>query len=309
MLKQVAEIIDLLDGADVSGATVAAFFAAHGFGDCTVKTVSGTEGSTDFLRFFIPGRAGRTRNGSAPTLGVIGRLGGVGARPHAIGLVSDADGAAVALTVALKLWQMQQRGDVLAGDVIVTTHICPRAPVIPHDPVPFMASPVPPEVLNRYTVEPAMEAILSVDTTRGNRVLNISGFAITPTIKEGYILRASPSLLALMELVTGHPPVVVPLATQDITPSNNGLHHINSIVEPATATDAPVVGVAITSEAVIPGCATGVTHELYVEQAARFIVEVAKGFGEGRVSFFDGGEFQELVRRYGSMKHLQTLGR
>ncbi len=309
MLKQVAEIVDLLDGADASGTTVANFFAAHGFGDCGVKTVSSPEGSTDFIRLYIQGRSGRARGGSAPTLGVIGRLGGVGARPHVIGLVSDADGAVTALAVALKLWQMQKRGDTLAGDVLVTTHICPRAPVIPHEPVPFMGPPVPPEVLNRHTVDPAMEAILSVDTTRGNRVLNISGFAISPTIKEGYILHPSPSLLELMELVTGRPPVVLPLATQDITPSDNGLHHINSIVEPATATDAPVVGVAITSEAVIPGCATGVTHELYVEQAARFIVEVAKGFGAGKVAFFDAGEFQELVRRYGSMKHLQTLGR
>lgn len=308
MLKQVAEIVNLLDGADVSGRAVSAFFSAQGLSGCTVKTVTADKGSTDFLRFYLQGSSGRSKGGSAPTLGVIGRLGGVGARPRIVGLVSDADGAAVALSVALKLGQMQQRGDTLAGDVILCTHICPHAPVIPHEPVPFMGAPVPAEVLNEHTVDPAMEAILSIDTTRGNRVLNISGFATSPTVKEGYILRASPSLLELMELVTGHRPVVLPLTTADITPSGNGLHHINSIMEPATVTDAPVVGIAITSEATIPGCATGVTHELYIEQAARFIVEVAKGYGEGRVSFYDAAEFQELVCRYGSMKHLQTLG-
>jgi hypothetical protein len=308
LLKQVSEILDLLDGADVTGAAVAAFFAAQGYDKCAVKAVSSPEGSTDFVCFGLQGRSGRTRGGTARTLGVVGRLGGVGARPHAIGLVSDAEGAAVALAVALKLWRMQQRGDTLAGDVIVTTHICPHAPVLPHQPVPFMGPPVPREVMNAGTVYPAMEAIVSVDTTRGNRVLNLSGFAITPTVKEGYILRASPDLLQVMEWVSGRAPVVLPLATQDITPSGNDLVHINSIVEPATVTDAPVVGVAITSEAVIPGCATGATHELYVEQAARFIVEVAKGFGEGKLQFFEEAEFQELVRRYGSMKHLQTMG-
>ena len=48
---------------------------------------------------------------------------------------------------------------------------------------------------------------------------------------------------------------------------------------PCTATDAPVVGVAITAETMVPGCATGGTHAADVEEAARFMLEVAKAFG------------------------------
>jgi len=50
-----------------------------------------------------------SKKGNAPTLGVIGRLGGVGARPEVIGLVSDGDGALTALSVALKLARMQKK--------------------------------------------------------------------------------------------------------------------------------------------------------------------------------------------------------
>ena len=69
--------------------------------------------------------------------------------------------------------------------MIVTTHICPRAPVIPHDPVPFMGSPVDMATMNRHEVRPEMDAILSIDTTRGNWVVNRRGFAVSPTVKAG----------------------------------------------------------------------------------------------------------------------------
>jgi len=93
----------------------------------------------------------------------------------------------LALAVALKLADMRVKGDVLDGDVIISTHICPNAPTEPHDPVPFMVSPVDMQTMNKMEVNPAMDAILSVDTTKGNKILNERGFAITPTIKDGFI--------------------------------------------------------------------------------------------------------------------------
>ncbi|RLF87177.1 DUF1177 domain-containing protein, partial [Thermococci archaeon] len=125
----------------------------------------------------------------------------------------------------------------------------------------------------------------------------------------GWILRVSDDLLDIMQYVTGRMPAVVPITMQDITPYGNGVYHINSILQPATATDAPVVGVAITAEVPVPGCATGASHVVDIEQAARFCIEVAKGFGRGKVKFYDEEEFKRLVELYGSMKHLQTLGR
>lgn len=309
MLKQVIEAYELLDSAYVDGEKVAQILKERGLDRVEVRRIEGEKGYTDFIKIIVPGKNGKLSGGNAPTLGIIGRLGGIGARPEMIGLVSDADGAITAIAVALKLADMIKNGDMLDGDVIIATHICPNAPTQPHDPVPFMGSPVDMATMNKYEVDLMMDAILSVDTTRGNRIINVKGFAITPTVKEGWILKVSDDLLDIMQYVTGKMPAVVPITMQDITPYGNGVHHINSILQPATATNAPVVGVAITAEVPVPGCATGASHEVDIEQAARFCIEVAKGFGKGKVRFYDEEEFKHLVKLYGPMNHLQTLGR
>lgn len=305
--KQTVEASDLLDSAFVDGEIVATVLRKRG-AQVDVIREKGEQGSTDFVRVIFPGTDGKNAGGLAPTLGIIGCLGGVGGRPAAIGLVSDADGAITAIACALKLTDMAVAGDRLAGDVIITTHIYPNALAIPHDPVPFMGSPVDMATMNRYEIDPQMDAILSVDTTRGNLIINQRGFAISPTVKDGYILKVSTDLLLLMSIATGQAPVVLPITTQDITPYGNGIDHLNSIMQPATATTAPVVGVALTAESVVPGCASGASQVVDIELAARFSLEVAKAFGLGKCSFYDVDEFNRLTTLYGSMQHLQTLG-
>jgi hypothetical protein len=117
----------------------------------------------------------------------------------------------------------------------------------------------------------------------------------------------SEDLLDIMQAVTGQLPVVLPITTQDITPYGNGLYHLNSIMQPATATHAPVVGVAITTAAAVPGCATGANHPMDIEMAVRFCIEVAKAFGERACSFYDNREFKKLISLYGSLEHLKKL--
>ncbi|HIH97609.1 MAG TPA: DUF1177 domain-containing protein [Thermoplasmata archaeon] len=306
MLKQVIEAHELLDDARIDGKKVSEFLKDSGLGEVSVKRAEGKgkKRATDFVKVMVPGKEGKKEKGKAPTIGIIGRLGGIGARPECVGMVSDADGAIAAISCALKLADMNCRGDMLKGDVIIATHICPGAPTQPHKPVPFMGSPVDMATMNRYEVDPAMDAILSVDTTKGNRIINVRGFAITPTVKEGWILKISEDLLDIMQIVTGKLPVVVPITMQDITPYENGVYHVNSILQPATATNAPVAGVAITAEVPVPGCATGANNLIDIEQAAKFCIEVAKGFGEGKVRFYDKEEFKRLVKLYGSMNHL-----
>jgi len=305
MLREVLEAMELLEGPDASGEAAREWLIGKGFepNEVEVTHIEGEKEGTDFVKVHL------SSSGTGPTLGIIGRLGGVGARPERIGLVSDADGAIVALACAAALARMRKRGDSLPGTVIVATHICPHSPVIPHDPVPFMGAPVDMATMNRHEVDPRMEAILSIDTTKGNWVINRRGFAITPTVKEGYILRVSEDLLRIMSYVTNEPPAVLPITTQDITPYGNGLFHINSIMQPATATSAPVVGVATTARIPVPGCATGANQVVDIEMAARFCVEVAKEFTAGRSRFYDPEEFEQLVALYGPMRHLQTLGR
>ena len=307
-LKQVLEMYELMDDISVTGQTIVDHIKQLGLKNAKSITIQGPKGSTDFVKFIVPGKNGKKNGGTAPTLGIVGRLGGLGARPERIGFVSDGDGALAASAIAAKLTLMMQKGDQLEGDVIICTHICPTAPTRPHEPVPFMDSPVDMQQMNQYEIDDNMDAVLSIDTTKGNRVININGFAISPTVKEGYILHISEDLLDIMQITTGKKPAVFPITTQDITPYGNNLYHLSSILQPSIATKSPTVGVAITTEMPVPGCATGATHLIDVENTVRFCIEVAKSFTAGNCQFYDKEEFLLIQKLYGPMNHIQTLG-
>jgi hypothetical protein len=285
MLQNVLKIYEVLDDPHVNGEDVASLFSK-----ADVERVC-EKGSTDFVKIEF--------GSGSPILGIIGQLGGIGTEDR-IGLVSDAEGALTALTVALELEKLS-----LTGHVIVTTHVCPKAPIIPHELVDFMGSPLEIATMMEHLVDEKMDAVLSVDTTRGNRIINHRGVALSPTVKEGYILRVSEDLLDIQERVTGRLPVVFPITMQDITPYSNEIYHLNAIMQPCTRTAAPVVGVAITSEVVVPGCATGANQLLDVETAGRFCVEVAKEYTAGTCTFYDEKEFKKIKTMYGPMDHLQ----
>ena len=195
-MKQVLEIFELLDDPQINGKQVEAFLKTFDIETKEIITITGAKGKTDCIKIIIPGKKGKSQGGPAPSLGIIGQLGGIGARPEMVGMVSDADGAIVALACALKLGTAHNKGDITDGDVIITTHIAPNAPTQPHKPVPFMGSPVGIMEVLEHSIDPQMDALLSVDATKGNRVIKRSpGVAITPTVKDGWILRVSDDLI------------------------------------------------------------------------------------------------------------------
>lgn len=306
MLKQVIDLFEILDDPKANGTAVAGYLQDLGAKDVTVTPVANDAGSVDFIKVFVEGISGKRSGGDAPTLGIIGRLGGLGARPELTGFVSDGDGAWAALSAAAKLARMAELGDRLTGDVLITTQISPDAPTKEHFPLRQMSSAMDQTEMNAHEVLPEMDAILSLDTTKGHLTINHKGIALSPPVAEGYILKPSYDLLQIASHVTGVPPVIFALSQQDITPYGNGLYHMNSILQPSTATNAPVVGVAIVTETAPPGCATGASHHGDVELAARFAVETAKYFGEGSVQFVDHDEFALMKKLYGDMTRFQT---
>lgn len=308
LFRQMMEIYDFLDKPSANGTDVAALLRNRGACEADVQKASDGNRATDCVKILIRGRNGKSSGGTAPTLGIVGRLGGIGARPEVVGFVSDGDGALAALTVALKLSEMNKNGDLLEGDVIIGTHVCPHAPTEPHEPVPFMGSPIDMETMNRMEVDERMDAVLSIDTTKGNRIINVNGFAISPTVKEGCILEVSNDIMDIMMRTTGKMPQVFALSQQDITPYGNNLHHLNSILQPACATSAPVIGVAITTEQMVAGCGTGATHGVDVEETCRFAVEVAKYYTAGECSFYLEESFLHMKDLYGGLNRYQTLG-
>jgi hypothetical protein len=119
MLHQVLEVFELLDSKYINGQKIADFLKGRGLEKIEIQRIDENPGSTDFIKVIVPGTNGSLKGGEAPTLGIIGRLGGIGARPERIGIVSDADGAVTAISCALKLANMQKNGDILNGDVIL----------------------------------------------------------------------------------------------------------------------------------------------------------------------------------------------
>ena len=135
-LKHVMELFEEMDSIHVTGEVIKSYLEKiSDKGEISVQTVEGKAGSTDFVKVFIPGTNGKRMGGTASTLGIVGRLGGIGARPEVKGFVSDGDGALSAMATAAKLLDMQAKGDQLEGDVILTTHICPTAPTSTSSPV------------------------------------------------------------------------------------------------------------------------------------------------------------------------------
>ena len=107
LYKQFIELFDILDSASASGAQVVDYLRSI-VPDCKVETypLVGPKGHTDMVRIMIPGKNGKTNGGTAKTIGILGRLGGLGARPEQLGFVSDGDGAITALAIAAKLLDM-----------------------------------------------------------------------------------------------------------------------------------------------------------------------------------------------------------
>jgi len=103
----------------------------------------------------------RKKGRASKTLGIIGRLGAIGAPLERIALASDADGATATFACVATLVDMASKGDRLAGDVLVATHICLDAP-LQHDPVPFMDSPISTQTMNEHEVDSSMDTIISI---------------------------------------------------------------------------------------------------------------------------------------------------
>jgi hypothetical protein len=102
-------------------------------------------------------------------------------------------------------------------------------------------------------------------------------------------------------------PYIVPVTTQDVTPIDNGIYHMNGLAQETIVSDAPIVGVAITSIIPVAGCASGASQIMDIELASRFIIEVANAYTAGACKFFDEEEFKTLLNLYGSMKHLRKI--
>ena len=227
---------------------------------------------------------------------ILGRLGAI--QTGEKGLVSDADGAVVSLTTLLELLNLREKGIELKLDVSFATNLSTTARLIPHSPFKFMVPPVGLDEALKVEVDPQATTVLSIDSTKGNRLAKYDDFALTHVIKDGYILKLSDEVLDIYNRVTEHEVYMVPLTSGDLTPLDVNVYHISTLISPWLYTSAPVVGLATVSPRAIPGYETGVMNLNMLEHASRFCLEFLKYMEKGG-SVYNEEELRELERRFG----------
>ncbi len=297
--KEIAIAYEILNRHDASSDSVLSLLRSHGLTNVSVKRVEVNDVYSDFIRILIPGVSGKTYGMSSPTIGVVGRLSGIKMENLPLSLVSDADGAIAAIALALRLAALHGSNEGPLGDVIITTQIALQSSAKIHLPAALTSSPIDTRVACMHEVDPDMDAVISIAVCRATRWVNADGIAVTPTVKDGYILPPCDSLLNILETVTGRLPVVFPLTTYDITPIDNGLYHVNSIIQPSLATGSPVIGVALTSVNLVPGITLRHNDLSDVGLATRFTLEVVFGFTSGSLQFYDAQELRQAKAKYG----------
>ena len=90
LMKEIIAAYDVLDSSFVTGEEVKKYLLGiKADANVEVYELVGPKGSTDMLKVRIPGKNGKTNGGDAPTIGLLGRLGGIGARPERIGFRAE----------------------------------------------------------------------------------------------------------------------------------------------------------------------------------------------------------------------------
>ncbi|EZQ10274.1 hypothetical protein CM19_04270 [Candidatus Acidianus copahuensis] len=246
-------------------------------------------GEVLFLRSYIKGEGKKIE--------VLGRLGSIKINNL---LVSDADGAIIALAVLRELSKERQ-----SGNYVISTSISLSAKLIQHEPFNFMVPPIGIEEALNYEVDKQADFIISIDSTKGNRIAKYSDFAITHVIKDGYIMKVSDEVLDIYEKVTDHEPYFVPLTSSDLTPMDFNSYHISTLISPWLYTESPLIGVATVSKFAIPGYETGVQNISMLENAGKFCVELSRFINKGG-SAFDEKELIELKNKLGESNLLKV---
>ncbi len=298
MLGSVLEILDVMTDPVAGVDAVLARFPAIKM-DIKREVVSNEKGSTEFVKILIPGTRGKSSQGDTRTLGVIGSLGAIRVPGENQAMVSDADGCLGALAVALEFARMAAKGQRLASDVVISTHICTQGREEPHDPYPFVMTPLPSPQKHPRLVDPRMDGILAVETCKSNKLISHKGFAITHVAKEGLLLRLHSDLIHIMEMVTGELPVIFPVSQQDLTPYDTGIHHVCGMMLGNLFTDAPVIGVPLVTQAQTWPAWTNVTDPYVLEKTGRFCIDVATRFGLGTCEFFYEDDFVKMKKLFG----------
>ena len=137
LIKQLLEVYDVLDDSNASGETVEAYLREES-GRMRISRISArwAKGKNRYGQSQDSRKQGKTSGGDAPTLGLLGRLGGLGARPGESDSCLTATAPLSGISLAAKLLDMQNKGRHTGGVTSLYPLMCvPDAPTRPHKPV------------------------------------------------------------------------------------------------------------------------------------------------------------------------------
>ncbi|QIW22735.1 DUF1177 domain-containing protein [Sulfolobus sp. S-194] len=229
---------------------------------------------------------------------ILGRLGAIQMVGTNKGLVSDADGAIITLTTLLELLNLMDKGITFDIDILFVTNLATKAKLIPHKPFDFMVPLMGLDDALKIEVDPTASFILSIDSTKGNRLAKYDDFALTHVVKDGYILKLHDNIIDIYNRVTEHEIYMISLTTGDLTPLDYNVYHISTLISPWLYTSSPVLGLATVSKQVIPGYETGVQNLTMLEHASRFCIELIKYLEKGG-KVYNENELMELESKLG----------
>jgi len=285
MLKTLMEVIDLLESKNPLERVKERLKGKIEYEEVQV-------GEVTFLKALYEGKEKKNK------IEILGRLGSIQMEGVNKGLVSDADGAIMSLTTLLELLNLREKGIEFNIDVLFVTNLSTRAKLIPHKPFNFMVPLVGLDDALKVEVDPSASLVVSIDSTKGNRLAKFDDFALTHVIKDGYVLKLHDNVIDIYNKVTGHEIYMVAVTTGDLTPLDYNVHHISTLVSPWLYTNSPVIGLATVSKQVIPGYETGVMNVDMLEHASRFCLELIKYVEKGG-KVYDEEELAELKGKLG----------
>lgn len=303
MLKQGIEVFDLLTSAKVNSTRIVEYISSFGPCKAQVEGSCGPNGSYKTLKVTIAGTDGAISGGKSPTLGFVGQVGDQASSQSKNERIPDYIGTSIVLLTAAKILQMITSGNALRGDVILSAQIGSNTSTsVSSENTTFQK-----EVPTHTEVSLVMDAVISIGSYRGAKIGYNKSIAISPTVKEGYILEISDDLWALAKKTNDVSPISLPLSQQDIIPCEKGLPQAHTILQPSRATSAPVVGIGIQNEM---ASRHGLNTSLFerIESTGRFLVTVATAFTNNNCSLYDEHEFTILRTSYGDMSHFQHIG-
>lgn len=204
LFKHLIELYELLDSPQASGAIVADYLKAID-PECTVETypLEGPKGITDMVRVRIPGAHGKSsgrRRADHRSARPLGRFGST-SRTHRIRIRRRWRTHRARLRRKAARHAQERRRSTWRR---IREHAC--VPACAHHAAQTRAvhglCPRPPRPSMPKRSHPSSMPFLVVDTTKGNRIANNRGFAISPTVKQGVVMRVSEDLLGIAEIAT-----------------------------------------------------------------------------------------------------------